>query len=187
MSDHLVTPIGLATQQCVIDEVQRYIRLAGEQYHRAFESIDVVFDLKGKTAGMYRVKRLPSQVLGVPSSVVRHIRFNPWIFAKYSDDSWHNTIPHEVAHYIVDCLYGLGAVKPHGSQWQSVMAGFGAVASVRARYDLTGIPMRKVKHYPYQCLCRRVDLSSYRHNKIQRGVQSYRCRDCLGELVWLQE
>lgn len=183
----IITPINAGTQQRVSNEVLRYITRASEQYGTPFNSIDVLFDLKGKTAGMYRVKSLTSRnIFGgrVVRPLQRVIRFNPWLFAKYPDDSWENTIPHEVAHYIVDCVYGLGRVRPHGKEWQGVMVGFDAVPNVHANYDLSGIPVRKVRRYPYRCLCREVPLTGHRHKKIQQGIQIYRCQNCQGELIF---
>lgn len=193
MSSSPVQPISIHMQQRVTDEVARYVMLAQTQYQQTFEPIRVIFDLKGRAAGMYRVKTTPSlpSVTSFtfkktpPAKVDRVIRFNPWIFTKYPDDSWTNTIPHEVAHYIVDCLYGLARVRPHGNEWKQVMQNFGAQAIVRANYDLSDIPMRTVKRYQYACQCRQVPLTSYRHQKVQRGQQRYRCRDCSEELRYM--
>ena len=133
-----------------------------------------MFDLRGKAAGIYRVYRQK----GLFGKVERQIRFNPWLFRKYAEDSWRNTIPHEVAHYIADCRYGLTNIRPHGLEWQQIMRDFGAVPSVRANYNLTGIPTRNVRRYDYACACRRVELTSYRHKKIEAGSQKYFCRSC---------
>ncbi len=184
-----VTPIDEIMQYKVAAEVKRYLQLAQSLYDQTFDPIEVLFDIKGKAAGMYRVKRqLPAKrasknilqrlTTSHTVSTERVIRFNPWLFAKYPQDSWSNTIPHEVAHYLVDCLYGYHRVKAHGNEWQQVMRDLGAEPIVRANYDLSGIPQRRVKRYTYACDCRHVELSAYRHNKIRQGLQRYRCRDC---------
>ena len=187
----MISPINVSVQQQVVAEVERYRQKAADIYQQSFPAIPVRFDLKGKTAGMYRVRmsaskgiirRALGRDLTVP--VEKVIRFNPWLFAKYPEDSWANTVPHEVAHYIVDCLYGMRTIRPHGKEWQSVMANFGAPAVVRANYDLSDIPVRQVKRYTYQCQCREVLLSSYRHRKIINGLQRYRCRDCAADLTY---
>jgi len=171
-----ISPIDTTQQQRVIQEVERYINDAGQAFGRAFAHIPVRFDIKGKVAGMYCVR-------GSLSHLQRYIRFNPWLFAKYPEDSWQNTIPHEVAHYISEHLYGLRTIKPHGNEWQDIMRVFGAEPLVRANYDMTGIPVRQVKRYAYRCGCREVMLTSYRHQKVQRGLQRYQCRDCGQALV----
>ena len=71
-----------------------YIALAQQIYKKSFPSIPIVFDLRGKCAGMYR-----------RNGRDQCIRFNPWLFAKYYQHSIGQTIPHEVAHYITDCLF----------------------------------------------------------------------------------
>lgn len=186
MSSSIISPISSHEQQRVCHEVERYLRLAEQVYSRAFESIDVRFDIKGKTAGMYKVRMATKKSfmgVRVSNDVQRVIRFNPWLFAKYPEDSWQNTIPHEVAHYLADCLYGLRNIRPHGKEWQQVMQDLGAEPIVRASYDLSGIPVRKMRRYLYQCACREVSLTHHRHKKIVNGEQSYRCRDCYTEIV----
>ncbi|MGS2717159.1 SprT family zinc-dependent metalloprotease [Eionea flava] len=196
----LISPIDKQQQQRVAQEVQRYLLVAENYYQRSFPEIPVLFDIKGKTAGMYRVKSMMPKrmtrvgvkgvidMLGVSRSsrsptYERCIRFNPWLFAKYADDSWCNTIPHEVAHYVTDCLFGLRHIRPHGQQWRDVMRVFGAKPTVRANYDLRGIPVRKITRYAYRCDCRTVELTAQRHRKIQSGEQRYRCKDCAVELM----
>ncbi|MEO0443701.1 MAG: SprT-like domain-containing protein [Pseudomonadota bacterium] len=170
----IIQPIDLLQQDKVIAEVQRYIEMASSLYKKRFNTIDVVFNLRGRAAGIYRVYFKRDWL----KTKQQQIRFNPWLFAKYPEDSWQNTIPHEVAHYIADCLYGLDKIKPHGKEWQAVMLDFGAEPTVRADYDLSGIPVRQTRRYQYQCACRQVELSHYRHKKIQQGLQVYQCRDC---------
>lgn len=169
-----VDPIDTKMQCRVVAEVERCLGIAAQSFGQTFAMIPVTFDLKGRAAGMYRVR-----------GSERVIRFNPWLFAKYPEDSWHNTVPHEVAHYVADCIYGLGRIKPHGPQWQHIMQLLGAEPTVRANYDLSGIPVRQIKRYHYRCQCREVQLTTYRHKKIQQGQQRYRCRDCGSDLQFV--
>lgn len=179
-----IAPIDQATRHSIILEVKRYLALAAELYQQPFDDIAVEFDLKGKTAGMYRVRSQRSFLKS--DRYERAIRFNPWLFAKYPEDSWDNTIPHEVAHYVVDCLYGNRTIRPHGQQWQQIMRDFGAQPTTRANYDLSGIPTRQMKQYAYQCNCRQVLLSSQRHARVSKGIQRYMCRDCQSELRYIK-
>jgi SprT protein len=189
----IIEPIDKAKQSEAIARVQYYIDLASSLYQEKIPAIDVVFNLRGKAAGMYRCFRPhKSTKLDVfktlnnsisPASSRRQIRFNPWLFAKYPEDSYDNTIPHEVAHYISDCLYSLNNIKPHGSEWKMIMRDFGAVPNVRGKYTLEGIPVRNIRRYKYQCSCRQVGLTSHRHRKVRQGIQQYRCRDCRQVLV----
>lgn len=189
-SSFIIDPIDAVQQRRVEREVERYLLMAQSLYAQKFAVIDVLFDLKGRAAGMYRVKtmgRSRRHIFSKTVPVERVIRFNPWLFAKYPEDSWDNTIPHEVAHYISDCLYGIHNVRPHGQEWQAIMRNFGAKPIVRGDYDLASIPIRQTRKYPYRCACRTVDLSSYRHKKVQRGLQRYRCRECATDLSYYRE
>lgn len=162
-----------ATQRAaVIEATHAWIGRAGALYGRRFEPIPVLFDLSGRAAGMYRVQR-----------GTRVIRYNPYLFAKYPHDSLTVTVPHEVAHYITERLYGLRRVRPHGPEWRAVMRDFGVDPAATADHDLDGIPGRRQRRHPYRCACLVHPLTTRRHNLILRGAR-YRCRRCGDELVY---
>lgn len=163
----LIEPINVEQQAQVLDKTQATLRLAECEYGRRFPAIPVLFDLRGRCSGMYRV-RGNEQVM----------RFNPHIFAKYFSDNLATTVPHEVAHYVSDCLYGLGNIRPHGDEWRQIMKVFKANDSRTATYDLSGIPTRRQRYFTYCCPCQSHRLSSRRHNKLTRGEVSYHCRQC---------
>lgn len=98
------------------------------------------------------------------------------------EDYSQRTPAHEVAHYVVDCLYPKHGVKPHGTQWQAVMQAFGLDASRCHQYDLTNIPQRKQRRFRYQCACQEHMLSTTRHNRVLNHGTEYRCKKC-GEAV----
>ncbi len=170
-----ISPISDEQQQQVIDKTDIYIKQASALFDAKIKPVDIVFDLKGRNAGMYRVKQ---QGRLFSRQYKREIRYNPFIFAKYFEDNVNTTVPHEVAHYITDIIYGLKNIKPHGKEWKGIMQAFGANASVTARYDLTGIPLKKQKLFTYHCACREHQLSSTRHNRIVRNNGQYHCRKC---------
>lgn len=175
-----VTPIGDEKQREVIDRTEHYIHLGGELLSQKFDRIPVYFDLKGRTAGMYKV-------VGSGRRVQRQIRYNPWIFAKYYENNLNVTVPHEVAHYLVDCVHnskwkGSRRVRPHGVEWKSVMAAFGVDSRVTSNFDLEGVPQRQMRQFLYRCGCKDHSLSVRRHNKVHRREASYRCRHC-GEVL----
>lgn len=144
-----------------------YIQRASRIYDKTFCAIAIKFDLRGKCAGMYR-----------RNGRDRFIRFNPWIFAKYYKHSIEQTVPHEVAHYITDCLWPSRRVKPHGREWKSVMQAFGAEPRVTANFDLTGIPVKHYQRIAYACGCKIHQLSLIRHRRQLSGRAEYRCKDC---------
>lgn len=162
-----IVTINNEQQIHVVSETARYIRLASDLLQRPFTEIPVLFNLKGLAAGMYRVNRQG-----------RCIRYNSYLFAKYFEENFATTIPHEVAHYIVDQVHGLRHVKPHGHEWRELMQMFGADASRTALFDIEGIPARNYRRYAYQCDCKIYELTSRRHNRIVRGRARYHCRRC---------
>ena len=164
VSDRQRLQITQATNDCV--------ERAGIIFNRKFAEVPVAYDLQGKCAGMYQVR-----------GVQRRIRYNPWIFAKYFEESSANTIVHEVAHYVVDCIWGIRQVKPHGSEWREIMVAMGAEPHATGSYDLTGIPTRHYKRYEYKCDCRTHQLTILRHRKIIERGASYRCQSCRSALV----
>jgi SprT protein len=167
----MIEPIGKTQQSLVIEQSRDFIGRAEDIFSRKFAAVEVLFDLKGRSAGMFRARGRDCQ-----------IRYNPWLFAKYFDENLSSTVPHEVAHYIVYCLYPRRRTRPHGEEWQTVMAAFGVEARVTGDYDLTGIPLRNQRRFSYRCECREHQLSTRRHNNISAGSSRYLCRYCQGEL-----
>jgi SprT protein len=170
-----IEPIGLTKQQQVVVQTEHFIRLGGELLGREFDYIPVYFDLKGRTAGMYKVA-------GRGRRIQRQIRYNPWIFAKYYENNLTVTVPHEVAHYLVDCVHGLRKVRPHGNEWKAVMNAFGVDSRATSTFDLEGIPTRRQQQVDYRCGCKEHQLGIRRHNKVSRGEANYLCRYC-GEVL----
>lgn len=148
-----------------------YIKQADQLFAIRSKAVEIVFNLKGRSAGMYRVKR----------NIICHkreIRYNPYIFSKYFDDNFKTTIPHEVAHYVSDIIYGLNNIRPHGKEWKTIMHAFGADAAVTANYDLTGIPLKNRTLFTYHCACRKHQLGTVRHNRIKKNRTQYFCKAC---------
>ena len=172
MSFPELAPIDEQQRQQVRERTDFFIRRAAELFERPFPDLPVLFDLRGRCAGMYRVYRGE-----------RCIRYNPQILAADLDMGLRITVPHEVAHYIADRLFGLANIRPHGREWQQIMRAFG-IDQPRAtgRYDLQGIPQRQYRHFEYHCGCRQHQLTSIRHNRVQGGRARYYCRVCNGEL-----
>jgi len=170
----LIQPIDEDQRRRVVVATDHWVERARQRFGRAFEPVPVRFDLRGRSAGMFRVEGRR-----------RWIRYNPWIFGKYFEENLHDTVPHEVAHYIVHELYGSRRVRPHGRQWQAVMAAFGLAPAVTFNLDLEGIPQRRQRLHAYHCGCRLHEVSSTRHNRVQRGESNYQCRYCDGRLRYV--
>lgn len=170
-----ITPLSDIQKKIVIDETKRFIKKADNLFDLKEKNIDITFNLKGRAAGMYRIK-MHRKFMFMHQK--KEIRYNPYIFAKYFADNYASTIPHEVAHYITDRLYGLSNIKPHGQEWKAVMQAFDADPSVTANYDLSGIPLKQQTLFNYQCDCRDHQLTSVRHNKIIKRRYQYFCKIC---------
>ena len=160
-------------QDQVVAATLECIRRSEQLYDRKFTPPLITFDLSGRAAGMYRVQ-----------GERRQIRYNPYIFARYFADNLANTVPHEVAHFVVNALYGRRKVQPHGIEWRAVMQRLGAEPSVTCRYDLSGIPQRRQRRFEYRCACNTHAMSTVRHNRAQSGRGRYLCRQCRQPLVF---
>ena len=78
----VIQPIGPEQQRQVEQRTEDFRQRAQQIYSRRFDRVPVLFDLKGRSAGMFKVigKR-------------RLIRYNPWIFAKYFEENLRDTFP----------------------------------------------------------------------------------------------
>ena len=168
----IIEPIDAAQQAVVVNSTYHYIALAAELFGRPFQTIAVNFKLTGRAAGMYHVNRHE-----------RYIRYNPYLFAKYFDDNLQQTVPHEVAHYVADMLYGIKNIRAHGKEWKRVMRTFGVEAQTYCSYDLQGIPQRQQRRFMYACRCRDYQLTTRRHNMILRGQRTYQCPECRARIT----
>ena len=172
-SDIVVQPIGETEQRLVLARTEHFICLAETHFGRRFDRVPVLFDLKGRAAGMFKV-------IGKQ----RLIRYNPWIFSKYFDENLRDTVPHEVAHFIVHEAYPRRGTRPHGHHWKNLMSHFGADPGVTFDLDLEGVPQRSQRTHRYHCGCQVHQVSSTRHNRSQRRRVRYHCVSCQGLLVY---
>lgn len=172
-SQKLIAPIAQTQRQLVVQATAACLARAEAIFQRRFPAIPIHFDLRGRAAGMYRVYR-----------GTRLIRYNAHIFAKYFADGLAQTVPHEVAHYVTDLIYGLRRVRPHGPEWRRVVVALGGVARATADYDLSGIPRRQQTVYDYRCACTQHQIGARRHARVQRGEGVYLCRYCRAALVF---
>jgi len=172
----LVEPITELQRDQVIKLTSRYLELAKQCFKKQFAEITVDFDLKGKCAGMYQ-----------RNTQGRRIRYNPYLMAKYFTHSLEQTVPHEVAHYITDCLWPFRRVKPHGKEWRLVMEAFGVQPKVTGSFDLTGIPVKQYQKFAYSCSCKTHQLSAIRHRRQSSGMANYYCRACKQRLEWVAD
>lgn len=159
----------------IIAQSRKWLLTAGQIWNREFADIPIHFDLRGKTSGMYVLR-------GHILKREQWIRYNPTIFAKHFEESCASTIPHEVAHYVCYEMHGRKP-KPHGKEWRAIMQAFGVPAEATCKLDLSDIPHKRLKRFDYACNCSEHQLSSIRHNRIQRGQSRYICPKCRQPLI----
>lgn len=137
---------------------------ANQHYGTALPYPTLRFDLRGMTAGQaYSGRNL--------------IRLNPLLLHENGEAFLQQTVPHEVAHLVADKLFGPG-IRPHGREWQSVMAVLDASSERCHRFDTSRAAAYRQRRFSYACGCTRLhELSATRHNRIQRGA-AYLCRRC---------
>lgn len=170
-----IEPISLQRQKKVREKAHKITRSAAKKLGQVIVEPETVFDLSGRSAGMCcsRGERL-------------WIRFNPYIFAKYYESNFRDTVPHEVAHYLVARVFKGWRVQPHGQEWTAMMKLLGAKPERTHGYDLAGVPVKRQRRHLYHCGCTEHQLSSTRHNRVLRSQQSYLCRRCGNPLVYAQ-
>ncbi len=179
-----IDPLSAEQRREVVNKTHAYIEQAAVLFNIKTKPVEITFNLKGRSSGMYRIRHGKGLIF---MQQHREIRYNPYIFSKYFEDNYTTTIPHEVAHYVTDIIYGLKNIKPHGREWKAVMHAFDADASVTANYDLSGIPLKKQSLFTYQCDCREHQLTSIRHNKIKKRRFQYYCNYCKQRLKFKNE
>lgn len=161
-----------------IDELQRtalartkaLLEQAVHHFGRPVPEVKINFDLKGQAAGMVRF----------PALGEAQIRYNALLLNENAEDFLKRTVPHEVAHVIARVYYSRN-IRPHGTEWQSIMHFFGADASRCHSYDTQRASTRKLQQFRYACDCTEHLLTSIRHKRSLAG-QLYRCRKCKNPL-----
>jgi len=148
---------------------QSHARLNQAELHfkRPMPEIDVLFDLRGQTAGMVKI-------MGRSKSIL--VRYNPILLNENSDHFLAQTVPHEIAHVVAHAL-NRRRVRPHGPEWQQIMLLFGADNCRCHNYKVKCSTRRRLKCFNYRCGCREHQLTSIRHNRVING-QHYICRNC---------
>jgi SprT protein len=162
---------GQPGQAAATDRTLQLLAAAEQKFELKPSLPDILFDLKGKSAGL----------LVIHSSGHTKIRYNGELLKLYGTKFIEQTVPHEVAHLIARRVYGK-AIKPHGKEWQAIMAYFNVPANRCHSFDTTKTAHRRMRYFDYQCACKCHQISAIRHNRMLSGV-TYLCRICGTSLV----
>ncbi|MEJ2308921.1 MAG: SprT-like domain-containing protein [Gammaproteobacteria bacterium] len=150
-------------KELVIAKARDCVQKANGILGCSLETPEIRFDLRGRAAGQFCVRENSLQ-----------LRFNSALFARYFDDNLEQTVPHEVAHFLVYALCmrnGNRRVRPHGKEWQEMMRLLGAPAVTRHDFDLTGVPVRREQRFAWRCRCRTHSIAKRTHLRMLRGEQ----------------
>jgi len=142
------------------NQVNNLLELAIVEFKTPLAAIDVKYDLRGTAAGCAKP---------------HEIRLNTVLLKENLGDFLQHTVPHEVAHCAV--MQRWPKVRPHGSQWQSLMIVFGCPPTRCHHYDIEHVQRRRTAGYSYACLCGIHTLTAIRHHRVLRGTR-YQCRHC---------
>jgi len=155
----------------VTDRTLALLKRAERHFRHVMPTIDIRFDLRGKSAGMVRFQDGKRPV----------VRYNMQLFSENHETFIARTVPHEVAHIVARTLFGAG-IRPHGEEWRAVMAFFGSEATRCHEFDISRSVSRRLHRFSYRCNCREYQLTSIRHNRVLAG-QTYQCRTCRAALT----
>lgn len=152
---------------------------------------EIRYDTTGKTAGWAYWNN------GNP-----YIDINPILLNENVEHVINQTVPHEVAHIVVNEIWQPKVVvdrytnrqnrtiRPHGMEWSHVMRVFGIEPDRCHCIDTTTIDVMKGRvKYPYKCICcgREFHLSSIRHKRAMSfgTTKYYQCVKCKARLVYV--
>lgn len=148
-------------KQMVLDKVAQLIVKANTKYRTTLPKIEVRFDLRGRCAG--QAGRWQGQWM---------MRFNTDMMLNEGwDHLYNNTVPHELAHVV--CMYE-GTDRGHGRAWRNTCIELGGNGE-RCHNEKVTYANGKTFYYT-SSNGRVIELSSVRHNKVQKG-ETYRWRD----------
>lgn len=149
---------------------------ARRHYDIKLPEVSVDYSLRGRCAGQALIDQH-----GQPA-----LRINRQLLEDNLDDFLKQTIPHEVAHLVVQwqAREARRKPKPHGLEWQRVMQDCFDLEPKRCHsYQTT--PARVVtRPFLYRCQCRKHLLTSIMHKRISRSLQAL-CKSCRSPLQFI--
>lgn len=159
------------------DRVLECLAIGSVHYSRDFPRIELRFDLKGTTAGMFCRRRNKET-----GNETAYFRLNRALLEANLEEFLTDTIPHEVAHYITRTIWGR-AVKSHGKEWQSVMTDCFKIEASRCHDMDTSVSDNRP--FVYKCVCEgeQFRLTKRMHNQILSG-RSRSCTTCKTKLIF---
>ena len=147
-------------------EVARTLAIVREKFpDYSFPEPKVRMDLTGKIAGKFCPKATPL------------LQFNLALMLENKEVFILSTVPHEVAHFVVNIIAPHS--PPHGVVWQAVMKLFGVSNPQTYHNYKVAPPKRRKRSYIYRCSCREHFFTKQKHSYVNKGI-SYTCKRCKG-------
>lgn len=162
--------------------------LKAKVYNRVFECIDIAKKYNPSFAKKeFNVSEIKFSVRGCVGGTCLYnwvtrsavLDFNEGLLKRNENEYFTQVIPHEVAHLIVNAVWG-GRAKSHGKEWKQVMKYvFNLEPNRTHSMDTSEVRVRKTKRFKYTCKCGEPHVISTRtHNKIASGNAQYKCTIC---------
>lgn len=123
-----------------------------------------------------------------------YIDINPILLRENVEEVVNQTVPHEVAHIVVNEVYENARVRdmwtrrrqvaPHGVEWQQVMRLFGKVPHRCHQMDTSTVQALRNggREFHYKCNCQVHKMTIIKHNRISIHGMAYICRRCRSEI-----
>ncbi|MFL9810960.1 hypothetical protein EQ845_12365 [Pseudomonas putida] len=162
--------------------VTECLGLAASHLSRDIPEIPVLFNLTGKSGGMFRYRK--DKRTGRCYDL--QFRFNRILARENLSEYLDQICPHEVAHYVTHLVWG-AEVDPHGAEWTQIMVEVFKVQADRCHQLDTSRAVKR--EFLYQCGCegRTFRLSTKRHNRMVRRTALYNCNACGQLLAFIRE
>lgn len=168
VDQHQKNKVDTAVQDCIF--------MAEELFGKGVVIPEVRYDLVGKAAGQAVYDR---SRWGNP---IHLIRVNPVFLNENEEYIINQTVPHEMAHVVVNQFYkdrGI-SVRGHGEEWKRVMRHFGLPPNRCHSLDVSTIrALRGGVEYHFECGCvgQVYKLTKNKYTRWANGC-SYRCLKC---------
>ncbi|MGK2907916.1 MAG: SprT family zinc-dependent metalloprotease [Desulfuromonadales bacterium] len=149
--------------------VRKAEKQARDYYRLDLPDATIDFSLRGRCAGQARVDRHGATGL----------RINQQLLAENLENFLSATIPHEVAHLVVNwqACNQSRRPRPHGPEWQAVMQCCYNLPPKRCHSYQTTLARVVPRPFLYSCNCREHRLTSIMHRRISRSYQAL-CKAC---------
>ena len=155
--------------------VLHFLDIAEHHYGMTFDCPTIVVRRMGTRGGTYHHNK-------------NLLTFNIDLMRENPEHYWNDTIPHEVAHLVVNwqARKQRQRPRPHGPEWQLVMQSCYGLQALRCHSYQTR-PARCIpRNFLYRCHCREHRLTSIMHKKLSKHYQAL-CKSCRTQLKFVAE